>query len=371
MNKPKVVHISTVHPVFDVRIFHKECRTLANAGCDVGLVVPHDRDEIVQGIQIHALPKTRGRFVRMTRGTLRAVRCALAQNGQIYHLHDPELLPAGFLLKLRGKRVVYDAHEDFPRQVLRHHWIPRSIRPLVAAGVGLLARLASRSFDGIVAATPAIAERLRTKRTVTVQNFPDLCEFLPPETTPYRERPASIAYLGVIAEARGVREMVRAMGLLPESLQARLVCAGSFSPSDLEFRMHQVKGWERVHYVGWKNRMEIARLLSQSRLGIVVLHPTPAYIESWPVKMFEYMAAGIPVVASDFPLWRQIVDGAACGLLVDPQSPQAIADSVQWLLEHPLDAEAMGRRGREAVLNRYNWDMEAKKLLGLYERLTG
>jgi glycosyltransferase involved in cell wall biosynthesis len=366
----KIAHISTVHPVFDIRIFHMECKTLAGAGHDVSLVVTNDRDEIADGIRILGLPRVSGRFSRMTLGAVRALKRALKENARIYHLHDPELLPIGILLKLCGKCVVYDAHEDFPRQVLTHHWIPRPMRPPVAAAVGLLIRAAARIFDGVIAATPSIEKSFRKVNTVTVQNFPDPSEFLPSSSSPYQERPPHIAYLGVLAPVRGVHEMTRAMALLPESLRARLVCAGSFSPDELEGEMHQVPGWDRVEFVGWKNREEIARLLSQSRAGIVVLHPTPAYLEAWAIKMFEYMAAGIPVVASDFPLWRSIVEDAGCGLLVDPQQPQAIADAIRWILEHPREAEAMGIRGREAVMRRYNWSLEAQRLLDFYSKMA-
>jgi hypothetical protein len=164
--------------------------------------------------------------------------------------------------------------------------------------------------------------------------------------------------------------MTRAMSILPESLHARLIFAGRFSPQELESEMQRAPGWDRVEFVGWKNREEMARLLSRSRAGLVTLHPTPAYLEAWPVKLFEYMAAGIPVIASDFPLWRRIVEEARCGLLVDPQEPQAIAGAIRWILEHPVEAEAMGIRGREAVNRSYNWSREAQRLLDFYAKMA-
>ncbi|MGQ9498496.1 MAG: glycosyltransferase, partial [Desulfotomaculales bacterium] len=167
-----------------------------------------------------------------------------------------------------------------------------------------------------------------------------------------------------------IREMVTAMTLLPEALGVRLVLAGKFVPPFLEDEVRQLPGWERVDFRGWQDRAAVARLLGEARAGLVVLYPEPNYVEAQPNKLFEYMSAGLPVIASDFPLWRDIVEEAGCGLLVDPLDPAAIAQAIQWILEHPKEAEAMGRRGQKAVFDRYNWDTEAAKLLAFYRRLT-
>ncbi|MEW6273927.1 MAG: glycosyltransferase family 4 protein [Bacillota bacterium] len=365
----KVVHLTSVHIPFDTRIFYKECRSLVGAGYAVTLIAPYNRDEEQEGVRIRAVPKPKGRRERMTRSVWQAYRAALAEKADVYHFHDPELIPVGLLLKLRGKRVVYDVHEDVPKQILSKEWIPRPLRRLVAGAAQVAEALASWAFDGIVAATPAIAKRFPPRKTVIVQNFPILNELVAPESTPYQKRPANIIYVGGITAIRGIREMVQAMSLEPESLNARLVLAGAFSPPSLEAEVRGLSGWERVEFVGWQNRASVARLLGEARAGLTVLYPRPNYLEAWPVKLFEYMSAGLPVIASDFPMWRKIVQGEQCGLLVDPLDPAAIAKAIQWILEHPEEAEAMGRRGQKAVFDRYNWDTEAEKLIALYRRL--
>lgn len=365
----KIVHFTTVHPAFDIRIFHKEAKTLAQAGYNVTLIAQHEKEEIVNGVRIIPLPRSKNRLSRFLILTWRAFFTAIRQRAQIYHFHDPELIPVGIALRLAGKKVIYDVHEDLPRQILSKPWIPRSLRSFVAKMAQMLEKLAAKCLNGIVAVTPNIANHFPEKKTVIVQNFPLLSELTLAQSTVYSERPLSIAYIGGIAFIRGAIEMVKAMEFLPLHIPAKLFVAGTFESSSLEEKLRNLAGWSRVEYLGWLNRQKVMELLNNVRVGLVIIHPEPNYIESQPIKLFEYMAAGLPVVASDFPLWRQIVQEVGCGLLVDPLDPKAISQAITWLLEHPTEAEAMGKRGKQAVLDKYNWEREAEKLLKFYEKL--
>ncbi|MBC7080576.1 MAG: glycosyltransferase family 4 protein [Methanothrix sp.] len=367
--KNKVVHLTTVHPPFDTRIFHKEAKTLVRAGYDVTLIAQHEKDVVVDGVKIIALPKPRNRLSRMFGLTWRACCLALRQRADICHLHDPELIPMGLLLRLVGKRVIYDVHEDVPKQVLSKEWIPGLLRRLVAVGARLADAVAGSVLNAVVAATPQIARRFPATKTVVVQNFPILDELLPPDPMPYTSRPLKVAYVGGITVIRGIREMVQAMALLPNTPNAKLVLAGTFTPPALEEEVRRLPGWERVEFMGWQDRSGVARVLGQVRAGLAVLQPTRNYVEGWPVKLFEYMSAGLPVVASDFPLWKEIVEGNECGITVNPLDPKEIAQAIEYLLTHPEEAQEMGQNGRQAVLEKYNWEREAAKLLKLYEEL--
>ncbi|HEU4864490.1 MAG TPA: glycosyltransferase, partial [Candidatus Limnocylindria bacterium] len=86
-------------------------------------------------------------------------------------------------------------------------------------------------------------------------------------------------------------------------------------------------------------------------------------------KLFQYMAAGLPVVASDFPQVREVVVGAGCGVVVDTRRPAEIARGINALLADPESARAMGERGRRAVEERFNWATSARALLDVYRRL--
>jgi glycosyltransferase involved in cell wall biosynthesis len=365
-----VVQLTSVHDCQDIRIFHKECRTLAAAGYEVVLVGPHDRDAVIDGVRIRAVPRPRNRRERMTRTLWRVYRAALAERGDIYHFHDPELIPVGALLKLRGKCVIYDVHENVPLQILSKHWIPRPLRWLIAGVAHAFEQAAARCFDGVVAATPTIARKFPPAKSVTVHNYP-LLRVTARSEAAYREREPLVVCVSAISAIRGAREMVAAIDMVPRELGARLVLAGTFVPASLEDELRQMPGWARTEYVGWLTQEQVRDLLARARVGLALSHPVPNYVESYSTKSFEYMQWGLPVVASHFPVWRELIGGSGAGLLVDPQNAASVAIAIGQLLADPTAAEAMGERGRRAVAERYNWDQEAAGLRGLYQRLTG
>lgn len=364
-----VVHVTTVHRADDVRIFVKECRSLAAAGYDVVLIAPYGASPSDQRIRLHHIRRHASRFRRMTLGVLEAGRTAWALRGDLYHLHDPELIPLGMALRIAGGKVVFDAHEDLPLQISTKSWIPGRLRSIVSLGARCLLFLAERTINLVVAATPSIAAKY--SRAVVVQNFPLSSELAFEGGDPYGSRGPVLAYVGAITKVRGVHQMIEAVGLVKSSHDPQLELAGTFSSRSLEDSSQRLKGWSRVRYHGWASREQVRTILQRARVGLVVLQPAPNYYDSYPTKLFEYLAAGIPVVASDFPLWRKIITSGGFGLVVDPTDPRAIADAITYLLEHPTEAEAMGARGRQAVREHYNWEAQANTLRQAYVEVIG
>jgi len=290
-----------------------------------------------------------------------------------YHFHDAELIPVALLLRLAGKAVVYDIHEDLPRTVSYKPYVPKWLRKPLEKIFEVAESAAVRFFSGLIAATPEIASRfLRANSLIAiVQNYPLIEEF-PRIMSAEPQTPGYVTYVGQrITVARGAQEMVRAMSLLPASIDARLKLVGSVESERLLGDLTLIPGWAKTDYLGPQDRAGVADVIQRAIAGLVVLHPEPNYINSYPVKLFEYMCAGIPVIASDFPIFRSIVECSQCGLLVDPLNPRELAAAIEYLTTHPAEAREMGARGRLAVETHYNWANEKEFLLGLYREVCG
>lgn len=371
MNDPliKICILTSVHPVFDTRIFHKEAKSLVKAGYDVTIIAQHESSQIIDNIKIVNLRKPRNRIERMTKTLWSSFRKALAVNAIIYHFHDPELIFVGLLLKCFGKKVIYDVHEDVPKQNLSRHYLPLIVRKPLALIISAIELVGAKFFDAIIPATPKIAKRFPPKKTIIVQNFPIITEFLINSPIPYTERPKSFIYVGLIDKDRGAIEMIRAFEYLNEVSRVKLEMAGEFCLSNIENTLRSLPYWFLVNYHGQVSRERLSLIFDQVRAGFVLFHPLPNHLDAQPNKLFEYMSAGLPVIASDFPLWRQIIDKVRAGILVDPLNPEEIANAMQWILDHPIEAKKMGERGRQAVESLYNWESEVIKLLTLYKEL--
>ena len=359
----RVCHLTSAHPRYDTRIFVKECRSLRK-DYDVTLVVADGLgDEVKEGVRIVDAGKASGRAARMLGTTRKVFEKALMLDAALYHLHDPELLPVGLRLKKAGKKVVFDAHEDLPLQIRNKTYLNPLVRRAAAVVAKHFEAYACRRFDAVVAATPFIRDKFLAINLVTVDinNFPIIQELQ--NSVGFDARENAVCYVGYITAVRGIREMVRALEHTPE---CRLLLAGKFQEADVEAEVQGYPAWGKVDFLGFLDRDGIAEVLCRAKAGLVTLHPVPNYLDALPVKMFEYMAAGVPVIASDFPLWRSIVEDAACGICVDPLDPAAIAGAIRQILHNPEASRIMGENGVRAVRDTYNWHTESQKLLSLY-----
>jgi glycosyltransferase involved in cell wall biosynthesis len=355
----KVAHLTSAHPRFDTRIFVKQCCSLAHVYDTYLIVADGNGNEVKDKVNILDVGKFNGRKNRILNAPKAVFEQALALDAEIYHLHDPELIPIGLKLKKYGKKVLFDAHEDLPNQIMSKHYLNAVSKTYE--------KYACAKLDGVVAATPFIRDKFFkiNKNTLDINNYPKLEEFSSISIDTSKEN--QVCYIGGLADVRGIVEMVHAINLADSN--TNLFLAGDFADKKLEQFVSEMEGWKKVNFLGYVGRDEIRKTLASSVAGLVVLHPTRSYLDSLPVKMFEYMCAGIPVIASDFPLWRSIIDNARCGICVDPLKPEAIAQAIDYYVNHPDEARLMGQQGRTAVLERYNWNIEENKLLNFYSSI--
>lgn len=364
---PSCCHLTSVHDRRDVRIFLKMCSSLAKRGFVTSLIVADGMgNEEHVGVFIYDVGKPRSRFDRIMNSTRQVFEQALKLDAEIYHLHDPELIPIALKLKRLGKIVIFDSHEDVPKQLLEKPYLPSLLLQIISPLYAVFERIACSRFNAIIGATPYIRNKfLRiNRRCVDINNFPIFGELESPHAVQER---SIVTYVGDITAIRGIRELVHAMEHVKSDI--KLSIAGDFVDKHLADEVRRQKGWARTNEHGFLDRAGVRDLLSVSLAGLVTLQPTIHYIDSLPVKMLEYMSAGIPVIASNFPIWREIIEGNNCGICVDPLDPIAIATAIDVLVNDPDRARQMGQNGKKAVLEKFTWDTEEKKLLNLYENL--
>ena len=362
----RVCHITTVHPAFDNRIFYRECISLAKAGYEVHLLIANQEEKagLKEGVRLHNIHLSKARIPRFLFSKKSVLKAALEIEATIYHFHDPELLPVGKRLKQLGKKVIYDSHEDVPRQILHKSYIPRFIRPIISKFYERMENKTVRQLDAVVSPTPHIQNRFSkiNSQSVAICNFPKK-EF---KKTNWDQRKNELCYIGSLTKVRGILEMTEAL----QMVDSRLNLAGHWWEEDYKKQVAQSPGWKKVNALGYLNKEEVEQVLSQSKIGLVTLHPIESYQVAYAVKMFEYMANGIPMVASNFPLWKSIVAENNCGICVDPLNPNAIAEAINYLLQNEDEAKTMGENGQKAFLEKYNWNSEKEKLIALYQSLN-
>ncbi len=367
----KVCHLTSVHPINDVRIFVKQCTSLAANGFDVTLIACGDTayEDIQNGVKRISLNvPIKSRLQRMRKRSKAVLRKAIEIDSDIYHLHDPELIAIGLYLSKRGKIVIYDAHEDLPLQMLSKPYLNGLSRRIFSILTNLYLKYACSKLSAVVTATPKIESKFNTftRKVVNINNFPILDEFSLVQHV-WSSKSKQVCYIGGFSQTRGIKEIVSAMSLVQG--EVRLSLGGCFNEPGFDSLVKSLPGWSSVDNLGFLDRAGVSKLLSNSYAGLVTLHPTQNYIDSLPVKMFEYMAAGLPVIASNFPLWKEIIEVHNCGICVDPTKPEEIANAIDLLVSNPELAREMGENGKRAVNEKFNWKSEEKKLIDLYESL--
>ncbi len=377
MRRLGVCLLTTSHPVDYSRFLHREASSLARAGYRVtyvalGRAVPTG---LPPGVEVIPVRERRG---REKPGMLREIgRLARGLPVDVFHCLDPWALRIGLREKRRrGTRLVYDSTESYPEVYRdRDDW-PAPARAAAAALVRSLERRATEQADAIIETNETRAKRFLAlgRRPVLVPNYPPAGLV----TKSQAAREPWIAYTGLVTPRRGFNVLVRALARLPDAgPDLRLKVMGSFEAGtgfqgSMSRLVDRLGVERRVDYLGWQPYEQMFHVLERCMLGVVLLQP-----ERWndftglPNKLFEFMAARLAVVVSDFPEMRDVVRGAGCGWCVEPADVSAVAGVLRNALAEPEEIAKRGEAGRQAVLDRYSWNTAEATLLSVYEELTG
>jgi len=346
----------------------KECKSLAKSHDVILLGNDNTNDIFDDNINIINLKvHFKNRIHRILSTKKLIVNTALKINADVYHFHDPELMGAALTIKKSGKKVIYDFHEDTPKQILAKHYIPKPIRKPISMYYKRFEEKGASKFDGIVTATPYLEKKFikHNKNTVAVNNYPILSEFIHLENN-FDEKDIDLIYIGGISGERGLFEMIKIANARPN---LKISLCGRFISSEEEKKaMHMIK-FDNIKFKGMLNRTEIQKELEKAKVGLVLLEKNERFSESLPIKMFEYMAAGIPVIATQFKLWEKIIKESSAGICINPKNTNDIIKKIETLLSNPILMKKMGDSGRNYVTEKYNRENEEKKLLNLYKKL--
>lgn len=367
----KVCHLTSVHNSSDTRIFHKECVSLAKAGNKVLLVAPgiSRTEKGVNVIGIGVQPKNR--IARMLLTTKRIYKKSLEQDADIYHLHDPELLPYALKLKRNGKCVIFDSHENILEYMESKSYIPKLARKIISSIFKRYATHILRKIDGIISVTPSFCNDFKAinPNTVIITNYPFSSDTS--DSSEKNKKQQQLCFTGGISEQWCIDLVLNAINDIPET---NIVLCGSFDNDEYERKLKEMPAWSKCNYLGILPFHKVKAIQQSSSIGLCILKysQNTNFKEGTlgNTKLFEYMSSGTAVVCTDFSIWSAIIDRYHCGIVVPPNNPNAIRNAIHYLLSHPEECIEMGKNGKKAVNYKFNWDTQADSLVKFYRQIA-
>lgn len=360
----KVCHVTSVHKPSDGRIFERECTSLARQ-YEVYLLAPNTKSYKLNGVNVVGVSLPGSRLKRII--SLNVIKKkALEINADVYHFHDPELIPIGVALKRKGKVVVFDSHENVPVLILGKTYIPSILRRIISSVYECYEKWSLKKYDALVTVTPEIVERLKkiNPNTYLLTNYPIYEDYSSNRTW---ER--KICFAGLISPIWMLENVLKAI----EDIDVIFELAGPVS-DDYLTHLKSLPGWKRVNYHGIISHQEVIKLMGSCTVGMAVAADNNPNINGKKgsigvTKVFEYMMAGIPVIATNLESWVPIIDGTSCGICVDCHNIDAIKNSIEYCLINIDKAKQMGDNGISTVRNEYCWQKQENSLYALYSFL--
>lgn len=372
----KVCHITSGHSRYDARIFRKQCRTLVQNGIETVLVCCDGKDaESRDGIQIvsysdHSLSKKERFKLLFVNQTF--LRYLLSLNADIYQFHELELLEVGRLLKKNGRKVIFDSHENWKEHITGLLPNVFLMQRIFSCFFDLYYKYVLKKFDAIFSVSPNMVSELSkyNANVYFVSNYPIISnadEFIRPSFDTN-----TFVYAGTVYEFSNQQNITKAIQKI-DSYSTSYLVIGNIDDK-LKEKMLSLDNSHKLSFVSWVVPEDLRKRMSQCLAGVVLFDYIPLCCnregQMGSNKIFEYMQIGLPVICTDFLLWKKlIIDKYDCGIYVSPNNLDEITRAMRFLIENKSEARRMGENGRLAVLNEFNWENGIEEYLKIYHRI--
>lgn len=281
---------------------------------------------------------------------------------QVVHIFVAELLPLAFVFKWFGAKIIYEVQENLykkiPTKNYNKGWLFRRL-------FTFFDQKARKDFNFVFTEDAYLQEYNNLKNNYAiVHNFAKIewAEKVLPSTPSL-----DFVYMGVISLERAFDTIILAFGLLIKkypTIKLHLFGRLNLNPED-------VTGFNLVKnnfiFYGYTDQEKAFEIAKNTVAGLAILKPIGDYPDSYPSKIFDYMALSLPVITSDFEIYKQVIDASNCGFCISPFDAPMLAQKMSWLIENPTQCQVFGQNGRNAILEKYNWETEATKLVNLYK----
>jgi glycosyltransferase involved in cell wall biosynthesis len=369
----KVCHIISGYFRNDARIFYRQCLSLKNNGYNVSILTNDaEANEIVDGIQIISVTKVLlSRWKRLLLSTNIFFKHAVNINADIYQLHSPELLPLALKLKKLGKKVVYDAHEDMAAHILEKEWLPIWSRKILSFCFNIYINYVFKKIDEIISPLSHVVKNLQnlTGKGVLITNFPIVKNTYEVDKLNYLSRNNIFCYSGTVYKYSNQETIAKALLSAPEALYH----LAGYIDNDQYMMLINSEVNDRIRFFGRLNKLDLSDFYKNSIAGIVIYdykRNLGNQLGSFGTnKIFEYMEAGLPIICTDFELWKDIVQRYQCGICVKPGDADSLAQAINQIVNDRKSAFLMGNNSRRAIENEFNWRSEEIKYLNLFNNL--
>ena len=360
--RKRVVHFSSVHPRYDVRVFDKEAASVAKHFETYLIVSDGKGDAESRGVKILDVGTPVNRLYRMLITTWLVFLRAFMLKADLYHFHDPELIPFGLMLRFFGKKVIFDMHENTDMQIIEKHWIPNFIRKPLAYFYMKFEKISCMFFNGIIVPQFCMKSKYNLDdKTFVVCNFPHNDYTI--EVSPLRSK-YELIYSGTISDARGFQNMLHLIEELG-NLDSRycLNIAGNLTESQSK-RIEASEAKNNIRLLGYLSKDEMYQAYSKATFGLVLFNNVGQYGMAYALKLFEYMQNGLVVVMPNFGDWLTFNDEYIAGISIDPLDFKTIANTIYTMSEDKI--QSISESNICLVTDKFCWSTQEENLLKMY-----